>query len=112
MHVFRADPTKRVKDQKVGEWIMPKSEITRADGSLMSRKEIKEKFALPSEPTHIVDVVPDRPVRATVSRVAGSAPENGGISNHFGEGGGRQWRIQEKKEDLPADWFQLPRPLK
>ena len=93
---------------------MPRSEITRADGSLMSRKEIKEKFALPSEPTHIVDVVPDRPVRATVSRAAGSAPENGNITNHFGEGGGQQWRIQEDVNADPeqySDWFKNPRPL-
>ena len=80
----------------------------------MSAKEIQEKFALPSEPTHIVDVVPDRPVRATVSRAAGRAPENGNIPNHFGEGGGQQWRIQE---DVKGDtrkykkWFQNIRPL-
>jgi len=80
-------------------------------GSLMSAREIQEKFALPEMPTHIVDVKPTRKVEATVSRVAGTKPENGGVANHFGEGGGQQWKIQEKKENLPADWFKKPRPL-
>jgi len=45
-----------------------------------------------------------------------SLPENGGASNHFGDGGGQQWRIQENFKD-PAvrdqvqDWFKKPRPL-
>jgi len=69
------------------------------------------KFSLPETPTHIVDVKPDRAVQTTVSTVAGKLPENGGASNHFGDGGGQQWQIKENKEDLPPDWFQNPRPL-
>jgi len=66
---------------------------------------------IPDTPTHIVDVKPDRAVQTTVSTVAGKLPENGGASNHFGDGGGQQWQIKENKEDLPPDWFQNPRPL-
>jgi len=118
VHVFRAntsDPIKLKKDA-VGEWVMPKSEVTQPDGSLMSAKEIQQKFALPETPTHIVDVKPNRKVQATVSSVAGTKSENGGIANHFGKGGGQQWKIQEDLKD-PAvrdqvqNWFKNPRPL-
>ena len=114
VHVFKSNESNAVKLKKdaIGDWVMPKSEITRADGTLMSPIEIKEKFSLPEVPTHIVDVKPDRTVRATVSTSAGKQPENGGASNHFGEGGGQQWRIQENVEDLPSDWFHNPRVIK
>jgi len=111
VHVFNVDPRRTIDSQKAGEWVMPKSEITRANGSMMSAAEIQQKFSLPDMPTHIVDVKPTRAVQATVSTAAGKLPENGGAANHFGAGGGQQWRIQGNKEDLPVDWFENPRPL-
>jgi hypothetical protein len=48
-------------------------------------------------PTHIVDVKPNRKVKATVSRVAGTKPANGGVANHFGKGGGQQWKGGERE---------------
>jgi hypothetical protein len=67
-------------------------------------------------PTHIVDVKPNRKVKATVSRVAGTKPANGGVANHFGKGGGQQWKIQENFKDPAVQkeaskWFKNPRPL-
>jgi len=113
VHVFNVDPRKSVDSQKVGDWAMPKSEITRPDGTMMSPAEIQQKFSLPETPTHIVDVKPDKHVRTTVSTVAGKLPENGGAGNHFGDGGGQQWRIQEDltKSKQYEEWFQNPRPL-
>jgi len=116
VHVFSSDATapKDLKSDAVGEWVMPKSEITKPDGSLMSGAEIQQKFSLPKMPTYIVDVKPDRAVRATVSRVAGTGSKNGGIANHFGEGGGQQWKIQENLEgnkNKYKKWFQNVRPL-
>jgi hypothetical protein len=116
VHVFRAntsDPAV-LQEKSIGEWVMPKSEITKPDGTLMSAREIKEKFALPETPTHIVDVKPNRKVKATVSRVAGTKPANGGIANHFGKGGGQQWKIQENLKGNPdaENWFLNPRVLK
>jgi len=79
----------------------------------MNSSEIQQKFSLPDMPTHIVDVKPDRGVQTTVSTAAGKLPENCGASNHFGDGGGQQWRIQEDLKANPnaEDWFQNPRPL-
>lgn len=78
-------------------------------------KEIKQKFSLPGEPpTHYSVVKPDRPVRAEVSTAAGNRPEYGGFDNHFGEGGGQQWRMLEDVSNNPdryADWFTNVEPL-
>ena len=67
-------------------------------------------------PTHIVDMKPTREVKATVSRAAGTKSENGDIANHFGEGGGEQWKIQEDLKnpdvrDEVQNWFTNPTAL-
>ena len=74
-------------------------DLKHPDGTWLSPQEIKEKFALPSLPTHY----------STVTPPAGT-PFYMGIAakNDFGPGGGIQ--IQAGVRPL-EDWFGAPVPL-
>ena len=72
-------------------------------GKQYSRKEIKDKFALPEKPNSIVDV---RLTPKTKVRVG----ESGG--NKWGSGGGTQWEIQLSPEEIDDKWYKNPRKLK
>ena len=71
------------KSQKEGRWLMEEEEI---EG--LSPKEIKEKFALPEEPTHIVDVYVEK---GSILRKSIAA------ENDMGKGGGIQYNFKDKQ---------------
>ena len=60
--------------------------------------QIKDKYALPELPTHMVDV---KPMPGTNINVGGAAGYKEG--NKWGKGEGRQWYIDQA--DLPNEWF-------
>lgn len=71
------------KSSKEGTWLMEKEEI---EG--LSSKEIKEKFALFEEPTHIVDVDVEK---GSILRKSIAA------ENDLGKGGGIQYNFKDKQ---------------
>ena len=75
---------------------MRKKDITKADGSLLSPSDIKNKFALPESPTHYTNVKP--PANTEVYR--GVTKEQ--VQQGWGNGGGIQYEFNGSYND---SWF-------
>ena len=92
-----SNPLLDTKDNKLGHWLMPRSDI---EG--LSAGEIKQRYALPDPPTHMVDVNPTRGTHVNVGEAAG---------NGYGAGGVRQWYLDKKIGEEESKWFKNPRKI-
>jgi hypothetical protein len=93
--VYRRKPIEIArKDGMQGRWLM------RADPRRLSRKELRNWYALPEDPTHVVKVRVPAGTRMRIT-VAGD--------NRYGPGGGLQWEIL--KPDRPNLIFEKPGAL-
>ena len=81
-------------DRQVGVWMARPEEIAG-----LTPDQIRDKFALPTLPTHISEV---RIPAGSHLQVGTVAPQEG-----WGEGGGTQYQSLDKNPD--EDWFSEPK---
>ncbi|WP_411029102.1 fibronectin type III domain-containing protein [Spongiimicrobium sp. 3-5] len=85
-----------ILSNKVSYWFMRKKDITKADGSIMTPLEIKNKYALPEAPSHYTNV--NLPSDKRVYR--GVVKEQ--TQHGWGNGGGIQFELNETPQSF---WF-------
>ena len=84
--------------------MLKRDTINPTTGKQMTPKEIQNKWALPETPTHIQPVVPKKDTLVKVGQAAGKKD-----GNNFGDGGGIQFKMQDKLEN---EWFKKGKRLK
>ena len=84
---------------ELGSWVMKESDIVG-----LSPAQIKNKYALPEMPTHIVDVIVPKDTKV-YKGTAGKVVNDGVL---WGNGGGSQFQLQTR---IPAENYTNSRPI-